>query len=86
MSTKNKIRPLNDNRFPLSSGKASKGVQKYEKRGNGQKRIFSILEYYFWEIMTARNLLTLQEGVIPKVEIIFGNFFGYGNPVLFAVP
>ncbi|RHZ49465.1 hypothetical protein Glove_520g3 [Diversispora epigaea] len=78
------IRPLNNDEFPLSSGWASKEVQKYGKKGGGKrikKRISAILEQYFLignvdksNRMTAQDMWDLlmskaQVGEIESSEI-----------------
>ncbi|RHZ48651.1 hypothetical protein Glove_543g11 [Diversispora epigaea] len=50
LNKKYNTRPMNDEEFPLSSGWATKEVQKYGKKGGGKrikKRISTILEQYF---------------------------------------
>ena len=76
-------RPLNTAEFPLSSGWATKEVQKYGKKGseNASRKILAILEECFLagnidksHRMTAQdmwNLLTLraQKGEIESLDI-----------------
>ncbi|RHZ51818.1 hypothetical protein Glove_469g42 [Diversispora epigaea] len=87
LNKKYNTRPMNDEEFPLSSGWATKEVQKYGKKGGGKrikKRISTILEQYFLagnvdksNRMTAQdmwNLLTLKAIILLIVAVVIVNF------------